>query len=241
MRRTAYKMSREMVWSNVAQHINSFDGRDRNSVRLVPSFTHRHWIEAGQSPQCKSRSSARMTDSAGILQHATFTIPHFQHGYCTDDNARALILMMLLDELNEDLPQYYQITGAYCLHSEAFNPIKKRFRNFMSFNRQWLEEFGSEDSHPGAGRSAPALEDPVTTVFSSSSFAAFSRRRRSCRDLRLPSSLGLHHSGPRRVSSCTQRRPVGRRLRESLGARLLECFHNVADRVALVRRPRHIR
>jgi hypothetical protein len=92
-----------------------------------------------------------LTDSTGILQHASFTIPHFEHGYCTDDNARALILMMLHDELEEELPQHYRIIGAYAgFLQDAFNPRQNRFRNFMGFQRQWLEEIGSEDSHARA-------------------------------------------------------------------------------------------
>jgi hypothetical protein len=57
-----------------------------------------------RSKECQQRV-------AGLKSHATFTIPNFQQGYCTDDNARALILMMLLNELKEDLPQRYQITA----------------------------------------------------------------------------------------------------------------------------------
>ncbi len=45
---------------------------------------------------------ARMTDSTGMFQHATYTIPNFAEGYCTDDNARALLLTVLLDELGQD-------------------------------------------------------------------------------------------------------------------------------------------
>lgn len=90
-----------------------------------------------------------------MLQHATFTIPNYQHGYCTDDNARTLILMMLLDELKEDLPQRYQITGAYAgLLQDAFNPKLQRFRNLLAFNRDWQEAAGPEDSH---GRALWAL------------------------------------------------------------------------------------
>ncbi len=84
----------------------------------------------------------------GILQHATFTIPDFEHGYCTDDNARALILMVLLKELGEDFPQMQRLVSGYAgFINSAFNQQKGRFRNFMSFDRRWTEDVGSEDSH----------------------------------------------------------------------------------------------
>ncbi len=38
------------------------------------------------------RHLSRMTDDRGILEHAEFEHPRFEHGYCTDDNARLLVV-----------------------------------------------------------------------------------------------------------------------------------------------------
>jgi len=95
----------------------------------------------------------RMSDGTGILQHATFTVPNFDDGYCTDDNARAFILCNLLDELG-GLPPSESIdrlaTSYLAFLSAAKNHETGRFRNFMTHGRQWLETAGSEDSHARA-------------------------------------------------------------------------------------------
>jgi len=104
-------------------------------------------------PPVKLDHLHRLTDDTGMLQHASFTMPNYHEGYCIDDNARALIASIYLEELghNEafDLACRYLAFIAY-----AFNPETGRFRNFMNFQRQWLEESGSEDSH---GRTLWAL------------------------------------------------------------------------------------
>src|SRR6185312_7637936 len=88
----------------------------------------------------------RMTDSTGIFQHATYTVPNFEEGYCTDDNARALLLAVQLDHLGHEGAEVHRVaTTAAAFLQAAFDRDRKRFRNFMSFDRKWLEEVGSED------------------------------------------------------------------------------------------------
>jgi hypothetical protein len=105
-----------------------------------------------------------MTDGTGMLQHAVFSVPNYDEGYTTDDNARALIATVELEHVpglsNMGTEEQLLSTGqelsrkylAFLWH--AFNPKEKRFRNFMAYNRTWLEEVGSEDSH---GRTLWAL------------------------------------------------------------------------------------
>jgi glycosyltransferase involved in cell wall biosynthesis len=97
-----------------------------------------------------------MSDGTGMLQHATFSVPRYGDGYCVDDNARALLLMALVEEAGtEDLKTVRALAVGYLAFvSHAFNPERGRFRNVMSYTRQWLEEYGSEDSH---GRALWAL------------------------------------------------------------------------------------
>ncbi len=97
----------------------------------------------------------RMSDSTGLFQHAIYSLPDFAHGYCADDNARALIAMVLLEELEPDLPELDRLAETYASFMQyAFDPEARRFRNFMGFDRRWLEEAGSEDSQ---GRAVWAL------------------------------------------------------------------------------------
>jgi glycosyltransferase involved in cell wall biosynthesis len=97
-----------------------------------------------------------MTDDTGLIQHASFDVPRYQEGYCLDDNARALLLMTLLEEDSGVRVKQSRNSSARYLAfvSFAFNHDTQRFRNFMSYARHWLEDVGSEDSH---GRALWAL------------------------------------------------------------------------------------
>lgn len=88
-----------------------------------------------------------MTDDTGLFQHAVHSVPDRAHGYCVDDNARGLLLAMSLKTLGEEQLPESMILAFAAFVQHAFNPDTKRFRNFMSFDRRWLEPQGSEDSH----------------------------------------------------------------------------------------------
>ena len=105
-----------------------------------------------------------MTDDTGILQHAIFSVPNTREGYTTDDNARALIVSILLEEsLNSQTElEYLDLSRRYLAFLWlAFNTDIGRFRNFFGYDRKWLEDVGSEDSHGRAlwslGQSARPL------------------------------------------------------------------------------------
>ena len=84
-----------------------------------------------------------------------YTIPNFAEGYCTDDNARALLLTVLLEELGQDGPQVHRLATTYAAFLQARSTASpRRFRNFLGFDRRWLEEVGSDDCH---GRALWAL------------------------------------------------------------------------------------
>jgi glycosyltransferase involved in cell wall biosynthesis len=158
MRKRAYMMGREMIWSHVAhQYMESFQ-RARHSrppalakTRAVRTLDE----EPPQFPQLRLEHLMRMTDYTGIIQHASYSIPNFQEGYCLDDNARALVLTVLLDELGNDSPEIQRAGTVYAAFlNYAFDRNTVNFRNFLSFDRQWLEAAGSDDS---IGRAAWAV------------------------------------------------------------------------------------
>jgi glycosyltransferase involved in cell wall biosynthesis len=162
MRKRAYSFARDMVWKSAARgYMASFarvraDRMETAHVQFSASSTAK---ALNQRPELNLSHVNTLTDDVGMLQHAIFTIPNRSEGYATDDNARALILAVQLEQLggqpgvqglaNPDwAPRYL----AFLEH--AYNPEKKRFRNFLGYDRRWLEEQGSEDSH---GRSLWAL------------------------------------------------------------------------------------
>ena len=158
LRKNAYKFGREMVWSNVARlYMRSFElARLERAVLSRKSFATKTLDEQPRAlPALKLDHLSRMTDSTGLFQHAVFSVPNFSEGYCTDDNARAFILAVLLDKMEQEPESVRTLATTYAafLH-HAFDATTKRFHNHLSFDRRWLDEKGSEDSH---GRALWAL------------------------------------------------------------------------------------
>jgi hypothetical protein len=122
-------------------------GRRAAAAPEPPSIT-------GGLPEVDLRHLRSLTDDTGIVQHAFYCVPDRQHGYTTDDNARALNAVSLhwLLHHDEGLNRLSSTYLAFLAH--AFNDERRRFRNFMSYDRAWLEEEGSEDAH---GRALWAL------------------------------------------------------------------------------------
>ncbi|MFY8269260.1 MAG: glycosyl transferase family 1, partial [Terrimicrobiaceae bacterium] len=158
MRKQAYMMGREMVWSRVAHaYAGVFDEARKKFQTIERRLPARAILGGGYAdlPPWRFDHLLRMTDSTGIFQHAIFSVPWFDHGYCSDDNARALLLTVILEELKEYVPEIQRVQSSTAAFLQnAFVDEIGRFRNFMEFDRRWIEEKGSEDSH---GRALWAL------------------------------------------------------------------------------------
>lgn len=153
MARQAYAASRPSTWANTARrYVDCFRSVSRKAgLRPAPQL---HSLPARPLPQPSTRHFMAMCDDTGLFQHAVHSIPDRHHGYCIDDNARALLLCCtpgggLADDVSDALASRF---AAFIQH--GWNPDNRRFRNFMGFSRQWLEPAGSEDSH---GRTLWAL------------------------------------------------------------------------------------
>jgi glycosyltransferase involved in cell wall biosynthesis len=149
IRKNAYRLGREMIWSNTAQlYMNSFESaRLEGAARTRKSLASKTLDQKPRElPKINLSHLSRMTDSTGVFQHAIFSVPNFSEGYCSDDNSRAFILAVLLSELGEDTESVLSLatTSAAFLH-HAFDLKTKRFHNHMSFDRRWLDEQGSEN------------------------------------------------------------------------------------------------
>ncbi|HAH04966.1 MAG TPA: glycosyl transferase family 1 [Elusimicrobia bacterium] len=149
LRKNAYKLGREMVWGNVAcSYMQTFEKARNERAGLTRKLFMVKTLDKQLTglPEIKLDHLYRMTDSTGLFQHAIVAVPNFSTGYCTDDNARALILTVLLDELWEDSPRLLNAATTYAAFLQhAFDPKLNRFRNFMGFNRAWMDEALSED------------------------------------------------------------------------------------------------
>src|ERR1051325_10532285 len=149
MRKQAYHIGRDMIWPRVAQlYVESFEKarHDHNFVGRKSSPIKTLDEQPGQLPDLKLDHLFRMSDATGIFQHASFTVPNFAEGYCIDDNARALVLLLMLQQLGHDSPRIQaQATTYAAFLNHAFDRATGRFHTFMSFDRRWIDEVGSED------------------------------------------------------------------------------------------------
>jgi glycosyltransferase involved in cell wall biosynthesis len=156
MRKRAYASSRSMTWRETAErYLTVFESvREQTIEKILPAAARS--VSGGNAiPGLRLAHFLSLCDGTGILQHAVHSVPDRAHGYCVDDNARALLLSSALANSGgvQLLPEIGTTTfAAFIQH--AWNPDTHRFRNFMGYNRQWLEESGSEDSH---GRTLWAL------------------------------------------------------------------------------------
>jgi glycosyltransferase involved in cell wall biosynthesis len=229
MRKRAYLYGREMIWPQVARHyMESFQRAKVERRHFSPPGFVVKALDKSQAelPPLKLDHLRRMTDDTGMFQHAIFTVPNYCEGYTIDDNARALTVNTLLEELgNEETADLTSRYFAFVWY--AFNAETRRFRNFMSYQRNWLEKSGSDDSHGRTlwalgtvlGRSnTPALQSMAGWVFEKALPAILQTTSPRAWAFAL---IGIHEylhrfDGDRRVGQT----------REELAGRLLRLYQN---------------
>lgn len=149
MRKTAYRLGRDMIWSHVAaKYMSSFESARLEAASPVRKLLATKTLDQKprELPKLNLNHLCRMMDSTGIFQHANFSIPNFSEGTCTDDNARAFILAVVLAELGEDQEHMRTLaTTSAAFLNHAFDTKTNRFHNHLSFDRQWVDKQGSED------------------------------------------------------------------------------------------------
>ncbi len=144
MQERAYARGRSMIWPEFAVQC-----MDVAVATQVPESARC----AAPSPTSGIEGLLRICDGTGIIQHSNFSVPDRAHGYCVDDNARALMLMNRIGDHAE--PHRSRLTAVFAgFVQSAWNDQSGEFRNFMGFARNWLEAAGSEDS---CGRAIWAL------------------------------------------------------------------------------------
>ena len=141
LRNRAYALGRTMIWPRYAEAVMQGLGEAVRTAPVRIATTKRGALPVAVSFQ----AIERLSDSTGICQHSLYSVPDRSHGYCVDDNARALLLMNRSNELPAvDHDRWAPIYASFVQY--AWNADRGAFRNFMSYDRQWLEEVGSDDS-----------------------------------------------------------------------------------------------
>ncbi|WP_322964287.1 glycosyltransferase family 4 protein [Sphingomonas fuzhouensis] len=146
----AYARGRTMIWPRLAEAAVQQIGAAITARPRRIANSHQSSIK----PLAPDLAAVeRMSDSTGMLQHAIYSVPDRRHGYCIDDNARALIFMTQAPDIDPVTRDKWTTIYASFLQY-AWNPEARRYRNFMRFDRSWCEDVGSEDSN---GRTLWAL------------------------------------------------------------------------------------
>jgi glycosyltransferase involved in cell wall biosynthesis len=157
MRERAYAASRSMTWSEIGRRYAAVFEAARGKRRAAEPKPPRRLIAPADTrmlPEIRLEHFLSLCDDTGMLQHATYATANRAHGYCIDDNARALLLACSLEHIAQARVPDGVTARFTAFIDHAWNEDTGRFRNFMSFDRGWLETVGSEDSH---GRTLWAL------------------------------------------------------------------------------------
>jgi glycosyltransferase involved in cell wall biosynthesis len=238
IRKKAYAFCREAIWKEVSRRYLEAFSEVQHHRSLVPRPRHLY-IEKIKSitnfdlPEMKLDHLKTLTDDTGILQHATHTVPDRIHGYCTDDNARALLVAAMGrkylptgDTRLDSLSSHYLSFLLY-----AFDVEKGRFRDFMTYARQWTEEVGSEDAHGralwGLGKSVVFSDNPGELAMSTT---LFTKALKAVEHFDSPRALAFAlvgiHAYLHKFSGDSEVRGI----REILADRLFNQFKNNATR-----------
>jgi glycosyltransferase involved in cell wall biosynthesis len=231
MCRRAYAVSRTMTWERTAErYMSVFENARQGHWLKVISRSDIGAPEPRRvaAPDMQIGHFLSMCDDNGLFQHAVHSVPDRSHGYCIDDNARALLLACVLNNPGEQ-PLSEVLTARFAAFVQhAWNPDTRRFRNFMGFNRTWLEDRGSEDSH---GRTLWALGESARRDASPSrrlwAAALFAEALPTAESFSSPRAWAFTLLGLAAYCAVAPDDLHAREVRHSLADRLMSCLASV--------------
>ncbi|MHC4943525.1 MAG: glycosyltransferase family 4 protein [Planctomycetota bacterium] len=227
MRKKAYQYCRSMVWKEVSRaYLTLFsDVIQETKKRSVKKPVYRSKIISSTNvPEPKMDHLLRLTDSTGILQHASYTIPKYEHGYCLDDNARALVVATKYYRIFRDT-RILRVLTPYLAFTQFAQREDGWFKNFLTYDRRFADDGGSDDCF---GRALWGLG--YTIAFAPTAFRAlakeiFDRAVPKIDVLNLRGSayaiLGLHYYLDQYSGAAEMRR-----LMSMLGERLVSAYRD---------------
>jgi glycosyltransferase involved in cell wall biosynthesis len=156
IRKAAYAFGRRMIWPRVAEDYLTMveHARERFAAQVSQSELREKVRMRTSLPEIRLDHLYAMTDDTGLIQHAIYATPDRRHGYCTDDNARAIIVTSMAWSYLKDEAALLHLKKYLSFLHFARLEDGVGFRNFMSYDRKWLEHEGSQDCQ---GRSMWAL------------------------------------------------------------------------------------
>jgi glycosyltransferase involved in cell wall biosynthesis len=235
MRKRAYQFTREMVWKKVAMaYLNVFSElKEERSKKTYPAYPEKPLMGTPiDLPEIKFDHLLLLTDDTGVLQHAKFMIPSREHGYTVDDNARALVAVMLARDTVIDTSLLETLSYRYLGFLDyAFDDKVRRFRNYISYSRKWGQKTDFEDCH------ARALWGLGVTIAQSNkdsqvgmAMDLFERALVACEGFRSPRAIAYALLGIVSYSSRFRGDRNTRRYEELLASRLWELYKTNATK-----------
>jgi len=143
LKRNAYNFGKKMTWRSIGSQYSRL-------INEVARETHckkpkKRIVNATLMPLFSLNHLCRLTDDTGIVQHAKYGVPNLKEGYCLDDNSRALLaVLMIYKRLKSD--KALNLLPIYFSYVHYMQNVKGTFHNFLSFDRKFQDEEGSEDS-----------------------------------------------------------------------------------------------
>lgn len=232
MRFKGYQYGRSMVWKEVAKmHLNLIsDIKERKPLESLQDSDLEYNKIYNELPEINLSHLKTLTDDTGLLQHAKYTTPNLHHGYCVDDNARGLIALTKYYALRKDKEVLRLIQKYLAFLYYAFNQENGRFRNFMSYERRWLELSGSEDSHARAlwGLGITVKEAPDSSI-RNMAMRLFLDALPIVEHFSSPRAFGYTIIGLQAYLSIYGGDAYARRMRDELARKIYELFKNNAS------------
>ena len=231
LRTNAYERGRAMTWPQVGRLYLSLFAQIKSQSQTrgaeIISFPK---PDAMPLPEFSTAHLAHLTDDVGLIQHTKFSVAHRRHGYCLDDNARALVVMAELASHREWTTAEERMSRTYAAFiDDALCPDTGKVRNFMRFDRSWHDEGEIDDA---LGRAIWALGKvaAINDQRGLSSWAA-SRLLETAPSLQNSTAPRSWAYGLLGISAFLQRFPGHRQfqaLRTDLAAALLQRYRDAA-------------
>ncbi len=227
-----YQHGRSMIWKEVAKtHLKLISEiKERKPIENIHEAGIKYNRIFNDLPEINLSHLKTLTDDTGLLQHAKYTTPNLHHGYCTDDNARGLIAIIKYYSLRKEKEVFPLIHKYLAFLFYAFNPENGRFRNFMSYDRRWMELAGSEDSHGRALWSLGiAVKDAPDSSIRSMAMRLFLESLPVVEHFNAPRAWGYAILGLNAYLSIYEGDVSARKIRDDLAKKIYQLFKDNAS------------